>query len=270
MPTARFGHSLAWDALNRPSTVTDPLTHTAAPTYNNLNQVTAQTDFLGYSTSFTRDAFGNAIARSSPDTGSWSYTFDEDNNVTGITDARSVATTNTFDAVDRLSGVSITGYSGEAESYTYDATSGGNVGVGRLTSWSDESGSGSRVYNNFGNIISETRVIGSQTYTISYSYDLANRLTEIIYPSGRYVDYTSDSSGYLTTVTTKPSSGGSVTTLASSITHKPFGPITGFTYGNSEALTKTYDNNYWLSTLNTVYSGTYVQELSYRRTMPEI
>ena len=255
--------SLAWDALNRPSTVTDANSHTAAPTYNDLDYVTAQTDFNGYSTSYTRDAFGNAIALSSPDSGSWSYTFDEDNNVTGITDARSVATTNTFDAVDRLTAVSITGYSGEAESYTYDATSGGNVGVGRLTSWTDKSGSGSRVYDNFGNITSETRVIGGKTYTMSYSYDLANRLTEIIYPSGRYVDYTFDSSGYLTTVTTKPSSGGTVTTLASSITHKPFGPITGFTYGNSEALTKTYDNNYWLSTLNTVYSGTYVQELSY-------
>ena len=73
-------------------------------------------------------------------------------------------------------------------------TSGGNKGIGRLTSWSDESGSGSRVYNNFGNITSETRVIGGKTYTMSYSYDLANRLTEIIYPSGRYVDYTYDSS----------------------------------------------------------------------------
>lgn len=255
--------SQSWDELLRPTTVTDPNSHTAAPTYNNLNYVTAQTDFNAYSTSFTRDAFGNAIGRSSPDTGSWSFTFDEDNNLTGITDARSTATTNTYDAVDRLTGVSITGYSGEAETFSYDDTTSGNKGVGRLTSVSDESGSTSRVYDNFGNITSETRVIGSQTYTISYSYDLANRLTEIIYPSGRYVDYTYDSSGYLTTVTTKPSSGGGVTTLASSITHKPFGPITGFTYGNSEALTKTYDNNYWLSTLNTVYSGTYVQELSY-------
>ena len=105
MPTARRP---AWrcDALNRSSTVTDPYSNTAAPTYNNLDYVTAQTDFLGYSTSYTRDAFGNAIARSSPDSGSWSYTFDEDNNVTGITDARSVATTNTFDAVDRLTAVS--------------------------------------------------------------------------------------------------------------------------------------------------------------------
>jgi RHS repeat-associated protein len=255
--------STAWDALNRPGAVTDALSHTATPTYNNLDYLTAQTDFNSYSTGFTRDAFGNAIARSSPDTGSWSFTFDEDNNVTGITDARSVATTNTYDAVDRLSGVSISGYSGEAESFTYDDTTSGNKGVGKLTSWSDESGSGSRVLDNFGNITSETRVIGGKTYAIAYSYDPANRLTEIIYPSGRYVDYTYDSSGYLTTVTTKPSSGGSVTTLASSITHKPFGPISGFTYGNSEAQTRSYDNNYWETALNTVYSGTYVQELSF-------
>jgi len=255
--------SLAWDALNRPSTITDALTHTAAPTYNNLDYVTAQTDFLTYSTSFTRDAFGNAISRVSPDAGTWSFTFDGDNNLTGITDARSVASTNTYDAVDRLTATSITGYSGEAIAYTYDSTSGGNKGIGHLTSWTDESGSGSRVFNNFGRVTSETRVIGGKTYTTSYSYDLNNRITEIIYPSGRYVDYSYDSTGYLTTITTKPSSGGSVTTLASSITHKPFGPIVSFTYGNSEALTKTFDNNYWLTALNTVYSGTYVQELSY-------
>jgi RHS repeat-associated protein len=255
--------STTYDELNRPTTVTDPYSHTATPTYNNLDYLTNQTDFNGYSTGFTRDAFGNAIARTSPDTGSWSFTFDEDNNITGITDARSVATTNTYDGDDRLSGVSISGYSGEAESYTYDDTTSGNKGVGKLTSWSDESGSGSRVYDNFGNVTSTVQVIGGKTYNTSYSYDLANRLTEIIYPSGRYVDYTYDSSGYLTTVTTKPSSGGSVTTLASSITHKPFGPISGFTYGNSEAQTRSYDNNYWETALSTVYSGTYVQELSY-------
>ncbi len=41
---------------------------------------------------------------------------------------------NTFDAVDRLTGVSITGYSGEAETFTYDDTTSGNKGIGRLTS----------------------------------------------------------------------------------------------------------------------------------------
>lgn len=253
----------AWDALLRPSTVTDPLTHTAAPTYNNLDYVTAQTDFLGYSTGYTRDGFGNAIARSSPDTGAWSFTFDENNNVTAITDARSVASTLAYDSLNRISTLSISGYSGENTSWTYDDTTGGNKGVGRLTSWSDESGSGSRVYDNFANVTSETRVIGGKTYTTTYGYDLANRITEIIYPSGRYVDYSYDSSGYLTTVTTKPSAMGGVTTLASSITHKPFGPIASFTFGNSEAHTRTYDNNYWLTDIDTVNGGTYVQRLDY-------
>src|SRR6185503_12434921 len=68
---------------------------------------------------------------------------------------------------------------------------------------------------------------------------------------------------YLTTVTTKPTSGGTVTTLASSVVHKPFGPIASFTYGNSEAQTRTYDSNYWLTDLDTVYSGTYVQQLDF-------
>jgi len=252
-----------WDELLRPTTVTDPDSNTAAPTYNNLDYVTAQTDFNGYSTSYTRDAFGNAIARSSPDTGSWSFTFNEDNYVTAVTDARSVASSYSYDAADRLTGITITGYSGENETFSYDDTTSGNQGIGRLTKVADESGSTSRVYNNFGNVLSEKRVIGSQTYTISYTYDLANRITQITYPSGRIVNYTYDSSGYLTQVDTKPSSGGTDTVLASSITHKPFGPIASFTYGNSEALTKTWNNDYWLTALNTVYSSTYVQELSY-------
>jgi RHS repeat-associated protein len=253
----------AWDALNRASTVTDPVNSTAAPTYNNLDYVTAQTDFSGYSTSFTRDAFGNAIGRTSPDTGTASYVYDKDNNQTQRTDARSVVTNRTFDKLERPLTETFPSYTSENIAYTYDDTTGGNKGIGHLTKFTDESGSTTFVYDNFGNVTSSVRVIGTQTYTTSYSYDLENRLTEIIYPSGRYVDYTFDSSGYLTTVTSKPTSMGTVTTLASSIVHKPFGPIASFTYGNSEALTKTYDNNYWLTALNTVYSGTYVQELSF-------
>jgi hypothetical protein len=47
------------------------------------------------------------------------------------------------------------------------------------------------------------------------------------------------------------------------VTHKPFGPIASFTYGNSEAQTRTWNSNYWLTDLDTVYSGTYVQQNDY-------
>lgn len=256
-------YSQAWDALNRASTVTDPLTHTSAPTYDNLNNVTAQTDFNGHSTSFIYNGFHDAKQKASPDTGTAVYHYDEDHNMTKRVDARSVETDRTFDKLERPLTETFPSYSSENIAYTYDSTSGGNKGIGHLTSLTDESGSASFKYDNFGNMIQSVRVIGAQTYTTSYSYDLANRVTEIIYPSGRYVDYTYDSSGYLTTVTTKPTSGGSVTTLASSIMHKPLGPVASFAYGNSEAQTRTFDNNYWLDDLVTTYSGTDIQNLTY-------
>jgi RHS repeat-associated protein len=174
-----------------------------------------------------------------------------------------VETDRTFDKLERPLTETFPSYSSENIAYTYDSTSGGNKGIGHLTSFSDESGSTTQKFDSFGNMIQTVRTIGSNNCTTSYSYDLDNRLTEIIYPSGRYVDYTYDSSGYLTTVTTKPTSGGTVTTLASSIVHKPLGPIASFTYGNSEAQTRTFDNNYWLDDLVTPYSGTDIQNLTY-------
>ena len=169
------------------------LTHTAAPTYNNLDDITAQTDFLGYSTSFTFDGFHDVISKDSPDTGTATFTFDGDHNVTKRVDARSVETDRTFDKLERPTAETYPSYTAEDLAFTYDQTSGGNVGIGHLTSFSDESGSTTQKFDNFGNMISTVRTIGSNNYTTSYSYDLANRVTEIIYPSGRYVDYTYNS-----------------------------------------------------------------------------
>jgi RHS repeat-associated protein len=255
--------SLAWDALNRPSTVTDPYTKTAAPTYDNLNNITAQTDFDGYSTSFTFDGFHDTISKTSPDTGTATFTFDGDHNVTKRVDARSVETDRTFDKLERPTAETYPSYSSEAIAYTYDSTAGGNVGIGRLTKATDESGSTTFVYDNFGNVLSSVRVIGTQTYTTSYSYDLANRVTQIVYPSGRIVNYTYSTSGYLTQVDTKPSSGGTDTVLASSITHQPFGPIASLSYGNTLSQTNTWDDNYWLDDIVTSNGTTHIQNLTY-------
>jgi RHS repeat-associated protein len=254
----------AWDALNRASTVTDALTHTATPTYDARDNVTNQTDFNGYSTAFVFDGFPDAaIQKASPDTGTAVYHYDLDGNQTQRTDARSVVTNRTFDKLERPLTESFPAYTAENIAYTYDSTTSGNKGIGRLTSVTDESGSTTITYDTFGNIITEVRVIGGKTYTTSYSYDLANRLKEIIYPSGRYVDYTYDTHGYLTTVTTKPTSGGTVTTLASSIVHEPFGPIASFTYGNTLAQTRSYDANYWLTGIVTSNGTTHIQNLTF-------
>ena len=121
--------------------MTDPYSHTAAPTYDNLDNITAQTDFHSYSTSFTFDGFHDPISKTSPDTGTATFTFDGDHNVTKRVDARSVETDRTFDKLERPTAETYPSYSSEAIAYTYDATAGGNVGIGRLTSLTDESGS---------------------------------------------------------------------------------------------------------------------------------
>jgi hypothetical protein len=43
-----------------------------------------------------------------------------------------------------------------------------------------------------GNIISQVRTIATKVHTIGYSYDLADRVTQINYPSGRQVGYVRD------------------------------------------------------------------------------
>src|SRR5574341_860915 len=111
-------------------------------------------------------------------------------------------------------------------------------GMGRLSGMQDPSGKTSWSYDKRGNIISETRTIGSQTFTINYSWDGNGNLQSITYPSGRVVTYQYDSGN----VDRVASVLSGTTTLASSIQWEPFGNVKGMTYGNgvTEAVSRDY------------------------------
>lgn len=111
-------------------------------------------------------------------------------NVTQRTDARNVVTNYSYDALDRPTARSYPASTSETVTYGYDATASGNEGVGRLTSITDQSGSTALVHDLRGNLIQETRTIGSVAYTTAYAYDLADRVSSVTYPSGRIVTYT--------------------------------------------------------------------------------
>ena len=110
------------------------------------------------------------------------------------------------------------------------------------------------------------RVIRTQTYTTSYSYDLANRITQIVYPSWPHRQlHITATSGYLTQVDD------------GSLLLRWYGHGAGFKHHARTVRADHWlhlrelarrrraanDDNYWLTALNTVYSGTYVQELSF-------
>jgi RHS repeat-associated protein len=73
-------------------------------------------------------------------------------------------------------------------SYTYDSTADGNYGKGQRTGMIDASGTTSYKYDARGRLVEEKKTIDSVDYVTSYTYDGADRIDTIIYPTGEEVD----------------------------------------------------------------------------------
>jgi YD repeat-containing protein len=163
---------------------------------------------------------------------------------TQITNGNSVVTNLTYDNAGRVLTKTYPAATGENITYTYDNITAGNKGKGRLTKIQDQTGSTAFVYDARGNVVTETRTIGTLPHTIGYVYDLADRVTQITYPSGRIVTYTRDTTGRISAVSTKQNAGATAQNLATSIAYQPLSTlVTGFGYGNglSEWMSYTTD-----------------------------
>ena len=93
-------------------------------------------------------------------------------------------------------------------------------------------------FDNLGNLTSSTQTTGS-SYDFSYSYNLANALTSVTYPSQRAVSYTYDSLGRIATVN-GAAAGGSNTPYASGISYASHGPIAQVTLGGTLLEKRSY------------------------------
>jgi hypothetical protein len=69
------------------------------------------------------------------------------------------------------------------------------------------------------------------------------------------VSYGRDALGRVISVAFKPNAGAAAQTIVSAGSHLPFGPMSGWTYGNGQALSAVYDQNYWIDQINTVPSA---------------
>ncbi|MFI5012948.1 MAG: RHS repeat domain-containing protein [Hyphomicrobiales bacterium] len=72
------------------------------------------------------------------------------------------------------------------------------MGAGRLTGMSDASSTAAFVYDARGNVLSETRVISGNSYTVAYTYDAADKVASITYPSGCRAHVLGDAGSSLT------------------------------------------------------------------------
>ena len=251
----------AFDALNRLVAGIDPLTNNTGFGYDVQDNRTSVTDPRSLVTSYVYDGFGRVIQETSPDKGVTVYTLDQAGNRISQTDARGVVTTRTFDKLNRVLTESFPASTGENISFTYDATNGGNFGVGRLTGYTDETGNTTLTYNERGDVISTTRTISGTAYTTGNGYDLADHVTSITYPSGHIITYTRDTQGRISSVAYQPSVSGTVTILATNVTYMPFGPLSGLLYGNGLTRTQIYDQDYRLTGITTLVTGVSIQNL---------
>ncbi|HTV05750.1 MAG TPA: hypothetical protein VME86_10325 [Acidobacteriaceae bacterium] len=97
-----------------------------------------------------------------------------------------------------------------------------------------------------GNLLTDVRTTGTIHLTTTYSYDLANGIASITYPSGTLVSYPRDTMGRINTVTEKPSGGASATVVAS-VAYEPFGPDSGYRTGAAGQETRSFDQDYRLT-----------------------
>jgi RHS repeat-associated protein len=253
--------SRSFDALNRLIAVNAPLSSSASEGYDAHDNLTRVTDPRGLATTYVYDGLDNLIELSSPDTGVTVYHLDAAGNRTQQTDAAGNVVQMSYDALNRLTAKTYPNDPAENIAYAYDQPSGG-YGIGRLTGVSDQSGSTAYVYDAFGNVVQETRVIGATTYNTFYAYDLANHVTQITYPSGRIASYSRDGMGRIASVTTQANAAALAVPVVSGATYLPFGPLTGLTYGNGLDLAVGFDQDYRPSARE-VSGAAVVQSLAY-------
>jgi RHS repeat-associated protein len=212
-----------------------------------LDRITEVSDPRDIDTQYTYNGFGDLTREISPDRGTTSYTYDSAGNLKTLTDARGVKHTYIWDALNRptkRAHTTVSGVTGIASLlWNYDS---GTNGIGRLTSFSDQSGSTGFSYDLHGRLLTKTQTANLNainfTQTLSYQYDSFGRINQMTYPSGTQITTTYGADGRPTELRIN----GNL--LLSNIVYQPFGEPKSWIWGNGQAYTRSFDQDGRLAT----------------------
>jgi RHS repeat-associated protein len=229
-----------FDALDRLIQITDPMSGQTLQTHDALDQITQVTDPKGVATSYTTNVFGDVTQEISQDRGTTTYTYDLAGNQLTKTDARGMVQTTAYDALNRPISQSYSTVSGIPQTgtvtWTYDT---GTNGIGRLTGMSDESGSTSYQYDQYGRLIQKTQTVSHNSenfvQTLSYQYNANGQLTRMTYPSGTQIDYVYGADGRPVELKIN----GNI--LIKNVVYRPFGEPESWNWGNGHPYSRGFD-----------------------------
>jgi RHS repeat-associated protein len=220
-------------------------------TYDALDRITQVTDPSGLNTTYQYDGLSNPTSTTSPDSGVTARTFDAAGNVLTGTDAKGNTVTYTYDVQNRRLTAT---YADSTQNIAYSYDEPNNLTgcttsypIGHLTRVVENAVTTLFCYNAQGYVIQKSQTVNGHSDVTTYTRSPAGRLLSITHPSGNQVNYTYDADGRVSGVTATTGSG--TTTLVSNVSYLPFGPVSGYTLGNGQAITRTYDANYRLTDL---------------------
>lgn len=176
----------------------------------------------GYSRDFVYDQRLFLVSQFEPEVGTTVYTYDEIGNLRSaqLNDLSPIKYQ--YDALNRLVELDYPDSTPDLR-YTYD-------GNGNLEALAKGDGVWDYVYDENDNLRSETLSLLRplpRTYTLQYSYNQLDVLSQLTYPNGMMVDYAPDQFGRAT----------QAGTYAANITYHPTGQPSGFTQGNGVVTT---------------------------------
>jgi len=154
---------------------------------------------ISATTTLDYDVAGRKTSMTDPDMGRWTYAYDAYGNLISQTDAKGQTTCLFYDALNRLKGKIYAACppsdpNSYTITYTYDSTAGGNYGIGRRTGMTDLSGSTAWIYDARGHVLQESRTVKDGTvvigtYNTSWTYNSAERVTTMTYPTEEMVTF---------------------------------------------------------------------------------
>ena len=185
------------------------------------------------------------MSATNPESGTINYSYDNNGNLTNKTDARSITTSYTYDALNRVTQRSYsgeTGYTTPAVSYFYDNLPNAK---GKLTKVSSSvSTSEYTSFDILGRVTGHKQTTDGQSYSTGYAYNLSGALMEQTYPSGRMVKNVIDYNGDLSMVQSSKCLDGTLPTngvcvnrsglwsYARNFTYNAAGAVTSMQLGN--------------------------------------
>ena len=244
-----------YDPGNRLISQIDALVGTTLVAYDDNGNLIRVVAANGVQTDYQVDSLGRIVSEISPDRGTLSYTYDLNNNLKTLIDARGIIRSYDYDALNRLTAVSFPNTQ-ENVSISYDNCS---FGIGRICSFTDESGTTSMQYDVYGNVITINYTRDGVNYSQSYSYDIGHRISSMTLPSGRVVSYQRDGVQRISQISSTINGQNQI--ILDQIGYNANHQITQRTYGNGLAESRFYDLQSRL--INSQLTGTDETNLSY-------